>query len=147
MIPSASLSRRRHNQVSGLFLALATVCTQALALQDDAPRPAPAPAASQAAAASAPAGRTCAPPEWPKEAKQAGQQGKLTLSFLVGVDGTVRDTKVITSTGHPLLDTAGQEAIRRCVFKPTLVDGNPKESWLKMQYVWGFDAQNPPPRP
>lgn len=82
---------------------------------------------------------SCAKPEWPKEALRQEQHGKVTLEFLVGVDGSVRDARIAKSSGYPLLDVAAQEGIRRCRFKPGTKDGQPVEGWMKMQYVWTLD--------
>lgn len=83
---------------------------------------------------------SCAKPEWPKEALRLEQHGKVTLEFLVGVDGSVRDARIARSSGYPLLDVAAQEGIRRCRFKPGTKDGQPVEGWMKMQYVWTLDS-------
>ncbi|AVR98706.1 energy transducer TonB [Pseudoduganella armeniaca] len=99
--------------------------------------------AGAAHAASTPAAAdigNCARPEWPREALRLGQHGKVTLEFLVGEDGSVRDARVAGSSGHPLLDVAAQEGIRRCRFKPATQDGQPVESWMKLQYVWTLDT-------
>lgn len=83
--------------------------------------------------------KNCARPEWPKEALRLEQQGKVTLEFLVGADGDVRDARILRSSGYPLLDVAAQEGIRRCRFKPATKDGQPIEGWMRMQYVWTLE--------
>lgn len=79
---------------------------------------------------------TCAKPEWPKQSLRLEEQGRVTLAFLIGVDGAVRDAKVVKSSGFPLLDIAASEGIAKCKFKAASVNGQPTETWMKMQYVW-----------
>ena len=86
---------------------------------------------------------TCTKPVWPKEALRNEYQGRVTLAFLIGEDGTVRESRVEKTSGYPILDIAAQEGLERCKFKPGLKDGNPVEAWLKMQYVWTLDSPSP----
>jgi len=41
---------------------------------------------------------------YPNVARRRGWEGKVTLSFIVGADGTVREIAVLESSGHGLLD-------------------------------------------
>jgi protein TonB len=50
------------------------------------------------------------------------------LEVTVGPDGTVRNVKVIKSTGIPALDQAAVEALQQYVYKPAERDGVPYES-------------------
>jgi len=50
------------------------------------------------------------------------------LEVTVGSDGTVRNVKVIKSTGIPALDQAAVEAVQQWVYKPAERDGVPYES-------------------
>jgi TonB family protein len=81
----------------------------------------------------------CALPVWPKEALRKEQTGAVTLGFLIGSDGAVKDTRVHVSSGFPLLDEAAQSGIMRCTFKPATRNGEPLEAWMKMKYVWTLD--------
>jgi TonB family protein len=80
--------------------------------------------------------KTCPAPRYPLAAKQYMAEGTTVLSFLVGVDGTVRDSKITKSSGDRDLDKAAKIALARCVFKPLLVDGKPVEGWAPVSYVW-----------
>jgi TonB family protein len=86
---------------------------------------------------------TCAKPVWPKEALRNEYQGRVTLAFLIGEDGTVRESRVEKTSGYPILDIAAQEGLERCKFKPGLKDGTAVEAWMKMQYVWTLDSPSP----
>lgn len=83
--------------------------------------------------------KSCAKPAWPHAALAAQQTGTVTLSFLVGKDGRVADAKVHKSSGHPALDDAAMDGIRKCRFSAGEVKGKPVKSWVQMQYVWTLD--------
>ena len=82
---------------------------------------------------------TCAKPEFPKASLRNEETGTVTLSFLIGTDGRVADSKIVKSSGFSALDKAAKEGIGKCKFKPTMVDGKPEQAWMQMQYVWTLD--------
>jgi bla regulator protein BlaR1 len=79
---------------------------------------------------------SCAKPEWPKAALRNENTGTVTLKFLIGVDGKVKDSTLFKSSGFSLLDEAARSGISKCSFKPATDDGVPVEEWMAMQYVW-----------
>lgn len=79
---------------------------------------------------------SCKKPVWPKESFNAGHTGTVTLSFLIGEDGKVKDSAVKESSGDVLLDEAARTGITLCRFKPGMVDGKPEQTWMRMKYVW-----------
>lgn len=112
----------------------------------------PAPAPAQPASAPAPVANpnpvrsaavvdfnTCAKPEWPKASLRNEETGTVTLSFLIGADGRVADSKIVKSSGFRDLDRAAVNGIARCRFKPAMVDGKPEQTWQQMQYVWTLE--------
>lgn len=82
---------------------------------------------------------SCAKPEWPEESLKAEHTGTVTLGFLIGVDGKVKNSRVNSSSGHPLLDEAAREGIQQCSFKPGTRKGKPIESWMQMKYQWTLE--------
>lgn len=82
---------------------------------------------------------TCAKPEWPKASLRNEETGTVTLSFLIGVDGRVADSKILKSSGFRDLDKAAVTGISKCRFKPGLTDGKPEQAWMQMQYVWTLE--------
>ena len=82
---------------------------------------------------------SCEKPVYPKASQRNEETGTVTLSFLVGADGRVADSKVLKSSGFRDLDKAAQNGIGKCVFKPGSVDGKPEQAWMSMQYVWNLD--------
>lgn len=64
-------------------------------------------------------------PVYPPDAKEARIQGTVKLNAVLDVDGHVRELTV--ESGHPLLVPATLEAVRKWVYRPTLLDGKPVE--------------------
>lgn len=79
---------------------------------------------------------TCARPAYPKEELEQNHQGTVTLTFLLGMDGVVKQSLIHTSSGYPAFDEAALVAISKCRFNPALVDGKAVEGWTAIQYVW-----------
>jgi TonB family protein len=99
---------------------------------------------------SAPTGpnqNTCSKPVYPVEAIRNEWTGVSTVAFLIGVDGLVKNTKILRSSGHDILDEAAKEALSLCHFKPATVDGKPVAAWQPVQYVWTLDEKPLPPQP
>ncbi|WP_116812155.1 energy transducer TonB [Steroidobacter cummioxidans] len=64
--------------------------------------------------------------EYPPSARRAGHEGTVTVSVEVLTDGSVGTTTVVTSSGSPILDQAGVDAVRAWRFEPaTGEDGKP----------------------
>lgn len=106
--------------------------------------PAPPPVVSAAAAPvrTPPvidAARSCKQPEYPAMSRRMEETGAVVLQFLIGLDGSVVESKVETSSGHPRLDEAARETLSRCRFKAGTVDGKPEQSWARLRYVWKLE--------
>jgi len=82
---------------------------------------------------------SCAKPEYPRSSQRNEETGIVTLSFLIGLDGRVVESKIERSSGFKELDKAARSALSLCKFKPGLVDGRPQQSWTKVQYVWKLE--------
>ena len=67
----------------------------------------------------------------------------VTLSFLIGPDGSVLESKVFRSSGNADLDESARTSLEKCKFDPAIVDGKPVEAWTKMQYKWTIAPQSP----
>ena len=74
-------------------------------------------------------------PIYPAEAKTAGIDGAVIMEIVIGRDGRVMQTKVISA--HPLFMSAATDAVRRWCYKPTLLNGEPVEvvSTVTMNFV------------
>ena len=64
-------------------------------------------------------------PVYPSIAKSARIEGTVRLSAIIAPDGTVKDLHVIS--GNPLLVEAAQNAVKKWVYRPTYLNGNPVE--------------------
>jgi len=102
-------------------------------------RPTMRPQAPQRSAAPREAGKPCAGPAYPREARRLGQKGAVELRFMIDADGAVSQAEVQKSSGYPLLDEAGLAAIRLCKFQPAVKDGRVIDSWHAATYKWALD--------
>lgn len=82
---------------------------------------------------------SCVKPAYPIDALRAEATGTVTMRFLVGVDGTVRDAQLTRSSGNASLDQTAINSLSKCRFKPAEVDGKPVEQWQAVQYVWSLN--------
>ena len=57
-------------------------------------------------------------PDYPKGARQRGEQGDVVLEIRVNAEGMVDEVKVATSSGFPELDEAAVRAARAAKFSP-----------------------------
>ena len=78
----------------------------------------------------------CGMPIWPKSSLRAGEQGKDTLSVLVGINGEVVQSTVFKSSGFTALDEATFKMFPRCKFKPAVRDGVPEQGRTEFSLTW-----------
>lgn len=120
-------------------IAVATTAKPATTELQKAPLAPPAPPARPSRTAAVADFNTCAKPEYPKSSLRNEETGISTISFLIGVDGHVMDSKLTKSSGFRDLDRAAQLALGKCRFKPATVDGKPEQAWVPVQYVWTLE--------
>lgn len=72
-------------------------------------------------------------PDYPKEARQRGEQGEVTLQIQVGTDGSVKAVEVVGTSGFADLDAAAVKAARSARFTPAKSDGVPVESLARIK--------------
>jgi bla regulator protein BlaR1 len=80
--------------------------------------------------------KSCSKPEWPLASLRKEETGTVTLKFEISEAGEVMDADIKKSSGHPDLDVAARNGIRKCHFTPGTIDGKPARMWMHMQYVW-----------
>jgi periplasmic protein TonB len=69
-------------------------------------------------------------PSYPSSARRAGVQGTTLLSVFVAADGHVSDVVVKESAGHPDLDRAAADAVRRWRFEPARRGAEAVSMWV-----------------
>lgn len=79
---------------------------------------APAPSQARVAVDKPPAPRRRIKPEYPKGARQRGEEGNVTLELDVSADGTVDDVRVVASCGFAELEQAAIHAVKHARFTP-----------------------------
>ena len=96
----------------------------------------PQPAPRQARLDAPPKPKRNIKPDYPKGARQRGEQGDVILEIRVNAEGTVDDVKVATSSGFAELDEAAVKAARAAKFSPARSGHDPVASTarLKLQF-------------
>ncbi|MFZ6820646.1 energy transducer TonB [Undibacterium sp. Ji22W] len=82
--------------------------------------------------------KSCELPKYPKASLINEETGTVSMSFLIGADGKVTESKVDSSSGSKSLDKAALSAFALCKFKPGTKDGKVEQMWVKIDYVWKF---------
>ena len=77
-------------------------------------------------------------PVYPAIARQARVRGVVEVQATIGKDGRVREVRVLG--GHPLLQQAAAEAVKKWVYSPTLLNGGPVEVVTRVNV--GFSLGN-----
>ena len=78
----------------------------------------------------------CQRPQYPEMARFNGDEGVVLVGFLIAADGRVKESKIISSSGHKTLDVATRDALSLCKFQAGSENGQPIESWAKIKYEW-----------
>jgi len=76
-------------------------------------------------------------PVYPELARRAGVEGKVVIECVIDVDGRVTDLTLVS--GHPLLADAALNAVRRWVYSPTTLNGQPIRVVLTVTVKFGLE--------
>lgn len=81
-------------------------------------------------------------PIYPEAARRAGIKGDVTVEATIGIDGNVRDAKILQSI--PQLDEPALAAVRQWEYAPATVDGvaTPVIVTVKVSFALGAPAAN-----
>ena len=94
----------------------------------------PAPAVVQSAKIDMSVG--CQKPQYPETSRLSNEQGAVTIGYLIGADGGIKDSKIISSSGFKRLDMAARDALGLCKFQPGSENGQAVDSWARIKYTW-----------
>ena len=86
--------------------------------QTSAAAPQPAPSQARVAVDKPPSPRRRIKPEYPKGARQRGEEGDVTLELDISASGTVDDVRIVKSCGFPELEQAAIQTAKRARFTP-----------------------------
>ena len=101
--------------------------------RDEKAASAPAVAPRQARLDAPPKPRRNIKPDYPKGARQRGEQGDVILEIRVNSKGTVDDVKVATSSGFAELDEAAVRAAKAAKFSPARSGRDPVASTARLK--------------
>ncbi|HWA30918.1 MAG TPA: energy transducer TonB [Rhizomicrobium sp.] len=100
--------------------------------------PPPKPAVTSPASIGRP--HTCGQRYYPALATRLGHEGTTTLSFKIGADGSVKDVKVVGSSGYQELDDAAIPCAQNWQYKPALQNGQPVEVPWEAKVTWRLNG-------
>jgi TonB family protein len=98
------------------------------------PPPKPAPPIRVSKGVSTGEAITRAQPVYPPIARQVNASGEVNVAITINESGRVIEAKA--TKGHPLLRAAAEDAARKWVFKPTLLDGKPVRQTGTLTFVF-----------
>ena len=75
--------------------------------------------------------------QYPPTSRDNGEEGTVTLRFIVQPDGSVSDIRIARSSGHPRLDAAAQRNLRQAKFQPATCHGKPIA--MRVHYSFTFE--------
>jgi TonB family protein len=82
-------------------------------------------------------------PVYPPEVREAHVQGRVEINIVIGADGVVRNPQVIS--GPPLLLESAIAAVKKWAYDPELVNGDPVEAKLTVDFEFYPDGRPVPP--
>jgi TonB family protein len=113
---------------------IASMEMASLKTEDEPPPPKPAPPIRISKGVSTGEAITRVQPVYPQIARQVNASGEVQVTITINESGRVIEAKAIK--GHQLLRGAAEEAARRWVFRPTLLDGKPVKQSGTLTFVF-----------
>ena len=75
--------------------------------------------------------------QYPPTSRDNGEEGTVTLRFIVQPDGSVSDIRIARSSGHMRLDAAARRNLRDTKFQPATCHGKPIA--MRIHYSFKFE--------
>lgn len=73
---------------------------------------------------------------YPPLSRRLGEMGRVTVEFVIGIDGSAADPKIEKSSGFPALDAAALASMKTWRYHPALDKGNPVATRSHAQIGW-----------
>ena len=77
---------------------------------------------------------------YPLTSQNDGEEGTVTLRFIVQPDGSVSNIQIARSSRYPRLDAAAQRNLRQAKFQPATCHGKPIA--MRIHYSFTFELTN-----
>ena len=71
-------------------------------------------------------------PQYPKRARRRGYEGTVVLEVLVDGNGRVKELRILTSSGHSVLDKAALKSVNGWLFEPGMVGDEKVDMWVRV---------------
>ena len=71
-------------------------------------------------------------PQYPKRARRRGYEGTVILEVLVDGNGRVKELRMLTSSGHSVLDKAALKSVKGWLFEPGMVGDEKMDMWVRV---------------
>ena len=75
-------------------------------------------------------------PDYPPGEKRMGNEGRVTVRVLIGVDGRVKQVEMVSAASDAFFAATRKQALEKWRFKPATRDGIPEESWRTMSVTF-----------
>lgn len=93
-------------------------------------------AVNAAETAAPPKSVNCSGPDYPRAWINENLEGTVRLSVLVAADGSVKDAKLVESSGYRAMDKASLRASSTCKFSATTTRSGSASGWTDLQFKW-----------
>ena len=78
-------------------------------------------------------------PRYPAMARKRGYTGTVVLEVLVSRNGNVADLRVLSSSGHSILDTAAISSVKNWLFEPAVKGDKKVDMWVNVPIRFEFE--------
>ena len=78
-------------------------------------------------------------PAYPAVSRRLGEQGKVLVRVLIGIDGTAQQAELQQSSGYDRLDRAALETVRKWRYVPGKRAGVPEAMWFDVPLNFVLD--------
>jgi protein TonB len=79
-------------------------------------------------------------PVYPAISRRVGEEGKVVLRVHVDAAGQATEVAIRTPSGHPRLDNAARDAVRRWRFVPARRGDTPIDAWVLVPIVFNLEG-------